>query len=81
MCHTRGEDVTRTPPPSANKAASLALKYREDITRSAKQEYQWSHKKDLCPQIFFLKISDTFTQLLELVFLCSQLIYLLEMTF
>ena len=28
---------------------TLALKPKEDITRSPKQGYQWPHKKDLCP--------------------------------
>ena len=28
---------------------TVALKPREDITRSQKQEYQWHHKKDLYP--------------------------------
>ena len=27
----------------------MALKSRRDVTRSSKQGYQWSHKKDLCP--------------------------------
>ena len=43
-------NVTRTPPPSANKAEpTLALKPRGDVTRSPKQGYQWPHKKDSCP--------------------------------
>ena len=29
--------------------STLALKPRGDITRSLKQEYQWSQRKDLCP--------------------------------
>ena len=28
---------------------TLALKPRDDVTRSLKQGYQWPHKKDLCP--------------------------------
>ena len=32
---------------------TLALKPRGDITRSRKQGYQWPHKKDLFPIIFF----------------------------
>ena len=43
------EGVTHMPPPSANKA----LKPRGDITRSAKQEYQFLHKKDSCPPKIF----------------------------
>ena len=34
---------------------TLALKPREDVTRSPKQGYQWRHKKDLCAPIFFKK--------------------------
>ena len=33
----------------ASKGSTLALKPREDITRSPKQGYQWPHEKDLCP--------------------------------
>ena len=37
--------ISRTPPPSANKAEpTLALKLRGDVTRSQKQGYQWPHK-------------------------------------
>ena len=42
------ERVTHMLPPSVNKAAPLALKPREDVTRSPKQGVQWPHKKDLC---------------------------------
>ena len=35
------------PLPSANKAAHSGFETRGDITRSPKQGYQWSHKKDL----------------------------------
>ena len=36
--------------------STLALKPRADVTRNPKQEYQWSHKKDLCPsKKFFFK--------------------------
>ena len=36
------EYISRTPPPSANKAEpTLALKPRGDVTRSPKQGYQW----------------------------------------
>ena len=31
------------------RESTLALKPRADVTRSPKQEYQWLHKKDLCP--------------------------------
>ena len=31
------------------KGSTLALKPREDVTRSPKQGYQWPHEKDLCP--------------------------------
>ena len=42
-----------TPLLSANKAATLALKRRGDVTRSPKQRYQWPHKTDMCsPKIF-----------------------------
>ena len=33
----------------ASEGSTLALKLRADFTRSAKQEYQWLHKKDSCP--------------------------------
>ena len=39
----------------AGKGSSLVLKPGADITRSPKQEYQWSHKKDICPPNLFLK--------------------------
>ena len=54
-CHTRGEsqgmcNITCMPPLSSNKAEpTLALKPRGDVTRSPKQGYQWTHKKDSCP--------------------------------
>ena len=32
--------------------STLALKPRADITRSPKQGYKWSHRKDSCPPIF-----------------------------
>ena len=41
------ESVIHTPLPSANKAATLALKPRGDVTRSPKQGYQWPDKKEL----------------------------------
>ena len=48
------EHTSCMPPPSADKAEpTLALKPRGDITRSPKQGYQWPHRKDLCPRIFF----------------------------
>ena len=37
------------------RESTVALKPRADITRSPKQGYQWPHKKDLCPAIFFIK--------------------------
>ena len=40
----------------AMRESTLALKPRADVTRSPKQGYQWSHKKDLCSPIFFWKI-------------------------
>ena len=58
---TRGEsqgmcNVTCRPLLSSNKAEpTLALKTRRDITRSPKQGYQWSHKKDSCPPKNFKK--------------------------
>ena len=39
------EYVTCMPPPSMNKAETLALKPRGDITRSPKQGYQWPTKR------------------------------------
>ena len=39
-----------TPLLSSNKAEpTLALKPREDVTRSPKQGYQWPREKDSCP--------------------------------
>ena len=39
------EHISCTPPQSSSKAEpTLTLKPREDITRSPKQGYQWSHK-------------------------------------
>ena len=58
---TRGEsqgtcNVTRTPPRISNKTEpTLALQPRGDVTRSPKQGYQCSCKKDSCPPKFFLK--------------------------
>ena len=46
LCKFNG---SRTPPPSANKLLTLALKPRGGYARSPKQGYQWPHKKDLCP--------------------------------
>ena len=37
------------------EGTNLALKPKEYITRSPKQGYQWSHKKDRCPPMFFFK--------------------------
>ena len=37
------------------KSSTLALKPMTDFTRSPKEGYQWSHKKDLCPPKIFLK--------------------------
>ena len=51
------ECVTHMLLPSLNKAAPLALKPRGDVTRSPKQGYQWSHKKDSCPPKIFKKIN------------------------
>ena len=31
----------------------LVLKPRADVIRSLKQGYQWPHKNDMCPPIFF----------------------------
>ena len=47
-CHTRSETEDRTSE-KACKGSTQALKPMADITRSPKQEYQWPHKKDLCP--------------------------------
>ena len=50
------EHISRMPPQSSNKAEpTLALKPREDVTRSPKQGYQWPQKMDMCPTKFFLK--------------------------
>ena len=49
------ECLTFMPLASTNKAAHSALKPRGDVTRSPKQGYQWPHKKDLRPPIFFKK--------------------------
>ena len=44
------EHVRVCPPlPAWIRLPTMALKPRPDITRSPKQGYQWSHKKDLCP--------------------------------
>ena len=44
VSHQR-ECISRMPPQSSNKAEpTLALKPRGDVTRSAKQGYQWPHK-------------------------------------
>ena len=40
----------------ASKGITLALKPRADITRGAKQGYQWPHKRTYkCPSNCFLK--------------------------
>ena len=43
----------------ATEGSTQAMISRTEVTRSQKQEYQWSHKKDWCPPIFFLKNSNT----------------------
>ena len=48
-CHTRGEFEDHTGKKACKKRSTLALKPRADVTRSPKQGYQWSHKKDSCP--------------------------------
>ena len=35
------------------RESTLALNATADITRSAKQRYQWPHKKDSCPTKIF----------------------------
>ena len=45
---TRGESEDHTGK-KVCKGSTLALKPRADVTRSPKQGYQWSHKKDLYP--------------------------------
>ena len=45
------ECVTHMPLPSQIRLPTLAVK--PDITRSPKEGYQWPHKKDSCPPIFF----------------------------
>ena len=50
------ECVTCMPLPSANKAEpTLALKPREDVTRSPKTGVSVAPKKDSCPPNFFKK--------------------------
>ena len=51
-CHTRGESeesVVRRRGSTQARESTLALKPRDDVTRSPKQGYQWPHKKDSCP--------------------------------
>ena len=60
-CSTRGEsqgmcNITHMPPPSANKAEpTLALKPREDVTRSPKQGVSGPTKRTHVLQKFKLK--------------------------
>ena len=35
--------------------STQAKEPRVDLTRSPKQGYQWPHKKDCCPPIYYLK--------------------------
>ena len=63
-CCNRGESEDHTGK-KACKGSILVLKPRADITRSPKEGYQWPHKKDLCPPIFF------FLKLTWLNALCS----------
>ena len=42
----------------ASVKSTLALEFRADVSRSPKPGHQWRHEKDLCPQIFFLKMSN-----------------------
>ena len=35
-----------------SEKSTLALEPRANVTKSPKQEYQWSHEKDLCPPRF-----------------------------
>ena len=51
---------------------TLALKPRGDVTRSPKQEYQWSHKKDSCPTKI-LKKSLSYVCSIAIYFFCSVL--------
>ena len=55
-CRTRGESEDHTSE-KVCKGSTLALKPRADITRSPKQGYQWTHKKDLYPPKNFKKIN------------------------
>ena len=50
------EHATCTPLQSANKGAHSGFQTRGEVTRSPTHGYQWTHKKDLCPQIFLKKI-------------------------
>ena len=45
---TRDESQVHTSE-KAHKGSTLALKPMENVIRSPKQEYQWPHKKGLCP--------------------------------
>ena len=47
-CRTRGEHYVHLQQVRI-KLPTLALKPSGDVTRSPKQEYQWSHKKDMFP--------------------------------
>ena len=49
------ECTSYMPLPHANKLSTLALKPKEDVTRSPKQGYEWPHKRPCVCQIFFKK--------------------------
>ena len=55
MCYTRGESVDITGD-KVCEGSTIALKPSADVTRSHQQWYQWPHKMDLYPPIFFLKL-------------------------
>ena len=57
----RGSSSMQTPK-HASDGSTLALKPREDVTRSSKRRCQYLHKKDLCPanERSMLKLSMSF---------------------
>ena len=51
------EGTLHMPPPSVNKAPTLALKSGGDVTRNPKQGKQWPHKRMCVQQNFIFKMS------------------------
>ena len=52
-CHTGCQEVGRC----YTRAESQGMYITYASTRVPKQGYQWPHKKDLCPPIFFKKVA------------------------